>query len=100
MKFKLEIRQAAEQEFNDAADWYYLEDPVASDRFVIAIERSLAAIKRNPTSYPVVYGSQIRRAVVGKFPFCIFFTAADEAIIVLSIFHNSRDPMVWKGRID
>ena len=48
MSRKLEIREAAEQEFNDAADWYYLEDPAASDRFVAAIEKVLIAITRSP----------------------------------------------------
>ncbi len=100
MSRKLEIREAAEQEFNDAADWYYIEDAMAGDRFVIAIETTLAKINRDPNSYPVVLGNEIRRAVVNKFPFSIFFTIDDEFVSILSIFHNSRNPMIWRGRVN
>ncbi len=98
MSRTLEIREAAEQEFNDAADWYYQEDTLASNRFIIAIEATLSKITHSPDSYPVVFGNEIRRAVVNKFPFSIFFTVDDEVVAILSIFHNSRNPMIWRGR--
>ena len=100
MSRTLEIREAAEQEFNDAADWYFIEDAMVSDKFVIAIETTLAKINRNPDAYPVVFGNEIRRAVVNKFPFSIYFMVDDEFVSILSIFHNSRNPLIWRGRVN
>jgi plasmid stabilization system protein ParE len=100
MSRRLKIRDAAEEEFNDAADWYFVRDPPTSDRFVSAIQNTLETIKRNPHVFPIVSGNLIRGAIVRDFPYSIYFTVDEDLISILSIFHHSRNPIIWRGRVD
>ncbi|MBC7898914.1 MAG: type II toxin-antitoxin system RelE/ParE family toxin [Saprospiraceae bacterium] len=69
------------------------------DKFVSSVEKTLVDLSRTPLAYPVVYGSEVHRATVKRFPYSIFFTVEKELVIVLSIFHDSRNPIIWRGRI-
>jgi plasmid stabilization system protein ParE len=47
--------------------------------------------------FPHIHGS-LRRAVLRRFPYSIVFAATNEEIVVLSVFHSSRDPKRWRPR--
>ena len=98
MKRRLEIRPVARDEFDDASDWYLRENLVIRDEFIEKVGRDLSSIAARPLAFPIVFGSSIRQAVLQKFPYSIFFTVDDSLIVVLAIFHNSRDPHIWRGR--
>lgn len=100
MPHSLEIRPAARQEFDEACDWYKKEDPDIRDRFVGAVDNAISAISQRPLAFPVVYGTRARRAVVETFPYSIFFIMDGSKVVILSIFHDSRNPIIWRGRID
>jgi toxin ParE1/3/4 len=100
MSLVIEFRQAARFDFDEAADWYSAEDPALRDRFIDAIDQTIAAIVRSPASYPIVSGTRIRRAVVREFPFLIFFWFDSFQVVVISVFHTSRNPIIWRGRTD
>jgi len=101
MSFKqLEIRPAARQDFDEASDWYRDQDPLIRDKFVAAVRNTFTAITQRPLSFPVVFASTVRRATVGKFPFTVFFRLNAELIIVVAVFHDKRNPIIWHGRID
>jgi hypothetical protein len=40
----------------------------------------------------------LRRAVVRRFPFAIFYEVVAGEIKVTAIFHSRRDPEIWKSR--
>lgn len=95
----IELSPAAQIDFDDAADWYGAEDDDLGIRFIYEISSTLALIQRLPSSFPIVHGTSVRRALVRKFPYIILFTVQAERILVYSIFHTSRNPIVWKGRV-
>ena len=98
MRLTYEIRPAAEYEFDEASDWYKEEDPAVRDRFVMAVDKKISAITQRPLMFPVVKATRVRRAIVDGFPFSIFFVLYSEHIVILSIFHDSRNPIIWRGR--
>jgi len=100
MGTSLEIRPAARAEFDDAADWYKSEDDAIRDEFVAEVGRTLTSIIERPMSFPIVFGSSIRQATVKKFPYTIFFIHRNNTVIVVSIFHTSRNPLIWRGRVE
>jgi plasmid stabilization system protein ParE len=51
-------------------------------------------IRRHPEIFPVAH-KNIRQGVVRRFPFSIFYIPTKEKIIVLSVFHSSRNPKRW-----
>jgi toxin ParE1/3/4 len=47
--------------------------------------------------FPVVH-KDIYRMLVRRFPFGIFYRIEDTVVIVIAVFHASRDPFKWKER--
>jgi hypothetical protein len=50
-----------------------------------------------PESAPVVHGS-FRRALLRRFPYCVFYSIEGEEAVVVGCFHAHRDPEVWRLR--
>jgi len=100
MQFRVEIRPAARREFDEASDWYRDRDRNVRDRFVAAVGETIRKISRRPPAYPIVFGSGVRRARVPRFPYSIFYISKAETVFVISVFHDSRNPIIWRGRID
>lgn len=94
----LELRLAARAEFDEAADWYKDQDPQLRDRFVSAVGRTINGIEKSPEAFPLVSGMRIRRALVRDFPYAIFFRFDHRRIVVIAVFHTSRNPMIWRNR--
>ena len=100
MKSTYEIRPAAEHEYDEAADWYKNEDPSVRDGFVMSVDATISKMIKAPLMFPVVGKTKVRRAIVHGFPYSIFFMLVRNHIVILSIFHNSRNPMIWRNRND
>lgn len=94
MNKRVEMRPAARQDFLEASDWYRTEDVDLNAKFVGAVRETFKSITDRPLSYPIVSGNFVRRAVVKKFPFSIYFTIDEDLILVLAIFHDSRNPII------
>ena len=91
------LRRAARAEFDAAADWYEQKRPGLGARFTAAVQQVFDRISANPQLHRVVL-RDIRRAVVSGFPYCVYYRDRPTAVVVLSVFHTSRDPSVWQGR--
>lgn len=91
MKPDLVLREAAAEDIVDAQRWYEAQAPGLGARFTSAIERTLALIESNPVAYQVV-DDPIRRAVVRKFPYNVFYVPEEDHVVVLAVFHQAMDP--------
>jgi len=87
----------AEAEFRDAIFWYEHQRKGLGFEFVLCIDEAVERIRRSPETYPKVHKS-IRRMVVRRFPFALFYEVVDTQIRVLAIFHSRRDPSRWHSR--
>ena len=99
---QLLIRPEAEAEIAEANQWYNLQAEGLGSEFLRAVEACLSALEREPLAYPKVH-QQVRRALLRKFPYGIFFVCEpvdeeNERIIVLACFHGRRDPKLWQKR--
>jgi plasmid stabilization system protein ParE len=65
--------------------------------FLAALRERLEAVHDNPESSPIVY-RDIRRAVVSRFPYLVFYLASPERVMVLAVLHHARNPAVWPRR--
>lgn len=91
MTSTLVLREAAVDDIEDAQRWYERQAPGLGDRFVFAIERTLVLIENNPAAYQLVEDT-IRRAVVRKFPYNVFYLPEESRVVVLAVFHQAMDP--------
>ena len=85
------FRRIAKREFDDAIWWYEDRRAGLGQDFATAIERQLERIASSPEQFVRVRG-EIRRAVLRRFPYSIYFLAEEHQIAVLAIFHAKRDP--------
>lgn len=100
MSRTVEFRPAARAEFDEAADWYEQQREGLRAEFVREVDTLLSRVLEDPLSFQIVHGTKTRRALIARFPYAVFFEADELRIIVYAIFHTSRDPMIWRGRID
>lgn len=97
MTLAVAFRRAARGEFLAAAARYESQHPNLGAEFIEEIERGVAAAAEQPQMYAIVH-KNVRRVTVKRFPFSIYFQAESRRIVVLAVFHGSRDPAIWQGR--
>ncbi|HKJ22737.1 MAG TPA: type II toxin-antitoxin system RelE/ParE family toxin [Gammaproteobacteria bacterium] len=94
---RLLVRPEAEADIQEAYGWYEAQRKGLGEDFLLCVEEGLARIARNPSVYSIVH-KDIRRLLIHRFPFGIFFLEAEDSISVLAVLHARRNPKAWKGR--
>ena len=97
MKRMIFIRPEAEQDMREAYSWYEQQMPGLGANFLLYIDAQLRSLQRNPLQYPVVH-QEVRRCLVRRFPYGIFYMVEDKRVVVLAVFHAKRDPKSWQER--
>jgi toxin ParE1/3/4 len=87
----------AEQELNDAAQYYELESPGLGAAFLTEVQRCCDGIAEYPEAGHIVLGS-IRRRLVRRFPYAILYTTRPGVVRVLAVMNLKRRPAYWVGR--
>ena len=95
MSYTLILRQEAERDLVEAYKWYEEKVPGLGTDFLAIIERALESIQDNPARFPVIYRN-VRRALMRRFPYGIFYFLEGESIIVLGVMHTARNPAKWR----
>lgn len=87
----LKISQLAFLEIEDAKEYYNLQNPTLGHTFKNDIKKSIESIKRFPNLYPNI-SSDMRRCVLHRFLYSIFYAITYSTILVLSVAHQHRKP--------
>jgi plasmid stabilization system protein ParE len=95
---RIRIQSQAQQEINEAFDWYFKRSPEAADEFLTEIGASLTQIASHPQLYPA-HSKKTRRRVLANFPYSVIFQEKDDVILVVAVAHAKRRPGYWRGRI-
>ena len=93
------VRPEAEAEVQQAFDWYEEQSKGLGLEFLRSIEACLSGITRNPFAYKVVKIPSVRRAVVRRFPYSLFYLVDDDVIVVIAVFNVKRRPKDWLRRL-
>ncbi len=91
---KLRVLELAYLEIEDSKEYYNLQQEKLGDRFKKEIQKSIDIILTSPELYPEIE-TDLRRCLMHKFPYAIFYTIDDETIVILSIAHQRRKPYRW-----
>ena len=81
-----------------AERWYREEAPHVLISFEEEVDRALRLISERPSMYPAVESS-VRRALLRKFPFAVFYRIHCGCVEVVAVTHHSRDPRTWRRRV-
>jgi toxin ParE1/3/4 len=98
MSYEIIVRPEAAREVQEAFDWYEEKSEGLGLEFLRAADACMAGIQRNPLVSPTMH-QDIRRALMRKFPYALFYIVKDERIIALACFHAKRNPMDWLRRV-
>lgn len=97
MTLPIIFRPAAQAEFTEAAEWYEAHAASLGTQFTSAVRGVTQQVANDPLRYAVEY-KDVREAPVPGFPFCVYYRVRANRLVVLSVFHTSRDPPVWQSR--
>ncbi|MDJ0763718.1 MAG: type II toxin-antitoxin system RelE/ParE family toxin [Myxococcota bacterium] len=91
------LRPEAERELTEAYQWYQERRSGLGDEFLLCVDAVIQQARRSPEMYRVAH-RDVRRALVRRFPYGVFYVVRPKAIVVLAIFHGHRNPSVLHKR--
>jgi plasmid stabilization system protein ParE len=97
MSYRLIVRPEAETDIRNAYFRYDKEVPGLGVQFLDAVDDSLDRISEDPLHYAIIAGG-IRRKLLRKFPYGLFFVFEEEEVRVLSVLQQAQSPELWKRR--
>jgi plasmid stabilization system protein ParE len=93
----LVLAPRAVHELRSVARWYDRQRPGLSVDFLQALDDTFAQVREGPTRFRAVRG-EVRRALVTRFPYGVFFVEDAARVVVLAVLHSRRDPRRWPSR--
>ena len=96
MTRRIHFRPQAEDEVLEARRWYEERKPGLGTDFGDAVSDTISRVADNPFEFPLVRG-EIRRAVLRRFPYAVYFRTFGDDIVVLAV-HGRQDPRSWQDR--
>ena len=100
MTHRLIIRVQAEADMAEAAMWYGNQRPGLGREFLVAVETALGNAVANPRQYPCLRRKpEVRRVLLTRFPYRIFFILRPDAVVVFRVLHGARPHREWKRNI-
>jgi plasmid stabilization system protein ParE len=93
----LRVHSQAQEEINEAFDWYFIRSREAAEGFLDEVGSCLARIVSGPRLFPV-FSKGTRRAVMRSFPYSVIFREKDGAILIVAVAHAKRRLGYWRRR--
>jgi plasmid stabilization system protein ParE len=91
------FRPIAKAEFEDAISWYESKREGLGQEFRLAVNSQIERIIDSPAQFARVR-KHIRRALLHRFPYSIYFIPNETQVVILAIFHTRRAPQHFENR--
>ena len=92
------FRPIALEEAIEAKAWYRAQAGLG-DVFADDLEHALDLVIEYPGIGLTVSSRGARRVLLRRFPYALFYVIRRDALVVLAVFHVSRDPKRLRGRL-
>jgi plasmid stabilization system protein ParE len=97
MSQRLLIRTEAHADVEEAARWYEDQRRGLGEVFYRQVSDLIGQVAESPLRFPLV-APTVRRGLVQRFPYALYFVVDESAIVILAVLHQRRDPQVWERR--
>ncbi|GJG88108.1 hypothetical protein tb265_32890 [Gemmatimonadetes bacterium T265] len=94
---RLAVRRLVRRDVAEAFRWYEGKTPGLGHEFLRAVAVVFAAVDREPERFPVAL-DDVRKAVVARFPYVVYYVALPEGPTVIAVVHGRRHPRRWQSR--
>jgi len=98
VSYETRFREEAEMDLADAASWYEFQQQGLGDEFLNELLSTIQSVEKHPFGFPIVH-RDVRRALIKRFPFGVFYRVESEFIVIFAVMHASRHPLRWQSRI-
>jgi plasmid stabilization system protein ParE len=95
--YKVEFLKSAKLDMQHANKWYNLQRGNLGYEFISEIEELHTRLKTNPKQFPKIR-KDIRKAILKRFPYSVYYIVNSNRIRVFAVLHNSRNPITWMER--
>ncbi|MBD1433924.1 type II toxin-antitoxin system RelE/ParE family toxin [Sphingobacterium sp. DN00404] len=91
MAYKLVIKSLAENDIQQAIEWYLENSPPYASALLKKIDQTLQRIKQNPQHYQKRY-KKLQLALTDKFPYGLYYTTEGDTVYVHAVLHTKQNP--------
>ncbi len=98
LTYTIILNPFAEEDIKESREWYNLQRENLGEEFLEELKKIVKLISENPFQFPKSK-KDIRKAVLDRFPFSVFFFTENEVINIFAVFHASRNPKIRDKRI-
>lgn len=98
MAARLFFSPEADQDVAEIYWWYEYQRLGLGEEFFRSLEAALDIIRRLPELRAPVFRNY-RRALLRRFPYCVFYKFDGATITVAFLSHTARDPGKWHERL-
>jgi plasmid stabilization system protein ParE len=98
MSYELIVKPQAQEDIRNSILWYEEQRSGLGRSFLVDLEGCFSHIRKNPEIFAEQY-KELRRGLLSRFPFGVYYQIADERVFILAVLHTSRSPREWIERI-
>ncbi len=98
MAVRIDFTPEASEDVAEAFSWYERQRRDLGREFEEELERALAILRSMPSTGSPVY-RMLRRALMARFPFALYYAVESEVVVVHAVLHHRRDPRTWRRRV-
>ena len=91
MPYSVRYKRAAAAEVEAVISWYARPEINQASSFVNDLERTESHLRAQPALYQQIEG-EIRRAVLRRFPYSLFYVIERDEVVVLACMHQHQKP--------
>lgn len=95
--YRLVSEPRADLDIEAAFAWYQHERTGLGLEFIDELRATYDRIAAGPFGYQDQRHG-IRRAMLRRFPYAVYFAIEEDIVVVLAVLHASRDPAEWQRR--
>jgi plasmid stabilization system protein ParE len=93
--YQVDIAEPAELEIAEAVAWYKTKSSVAAVAFKLLVAETIEMISHSPLSWTKVSEQGVRRVILTRYPYTVFYSVAANMVTILAVTHNRRAPRDW-----
>ena len=93
------LHPEARADLREGKAFYRSRSPLASVAFAQEIDRAISRIAEAPLRYPLGEFGTREYVLPWRFPYTLVYVVRDEAVVVVAVAHQSREPGYWHHRV-
>ena len=100
MSRRLIVRDEAEADLIEAVLWYDERETGLGLELTLEVWAVIGRAVENPRHHLLLrHRPEVRRVLIRRFPYRIFFIVRDDAIVVFAVLHAARHDRHWRERL-